>query len=101
MARVGILAEFGIKPGSWQAFDALIRDHARKTLAEEPGCEQFDVWQPLQENGTPDESRITLCEIYTDKAAMDAHAVNPRMAPLREAFEPLVSSRVLTFCTVD
>ena len=46
MARVAIVVEFNIKPGQHAAFDRLIREHARKTLDEEPGCQRFCFFQP-------------------------------------------------------
>ena len=99
MARIGIIVEFKIKPGHFAAFDALIREHAAKTLAEEPGCERFDVLQPMTK-GARDESRIMLCEIYKDRAAFDAHGKNPRLALVREAYTPMLDGRTLSICEV-
>ncbi|CAH0157206.1 putative quinol monooxygenase [Roseomonas sp. CECT 9278] len=98
MPKVAIHVEFNPKPGSHAAFDALIREHARLTLAEEPGCERFDVLQPTKPDGTRDESRIMLVEVYTDQAAVKAHVANPRMPKVREAYTPLIDGRVLTMC---
>jgi (4S)-4-hydroxy-5-phosphonooxypentane-2,3-dione isomerase len=47
MPKIAIAVEFKIKEGQHAAFDAIIREHARLTLQEEPGCERFDVLQPL------------------------------------------------------
>ncbi len=98
MPKVAIHVEFKPKPGSHAAFDALIREHARLTLSEEPGCERFDVLQPTNADGTRDESRIMLVEVYTDKDAVKAHVANPRMPKVREAYTPLIDGRVLTMC---
>ena len=46
MARVAIVVEFTLKAGPRATFGRLVREHARRTL-EEPGCERFDVLQPL------------------------------------------------------
>jgi quinol monooxygenase YgiN len=97
MARIGIIVEFRIKPGQHAAFDAIIRDHATKTLAEEPGCERFDVLQPVN-NGVRDESRLLLCEIYQDQAAFEAHGRNPRLAKVRETYASMIDSRTLHIC---
>lgn len=101
MARVCIIVDFRIKPGSWAAFDAHIRAHAAATLAEEPGCTAFDVLQPLAEDGTPDHGRIMLVEIYADEAAFDIHRHGPRMPGVGAASAPLLDGRTLTRCLMD
>jgi quinol monooxygenase YgiN len=101
LARVGIIVEFKIKPGQWEAFDAHIRDHAARTLAEEDGCERFDVLQPLTAAGATDESRIMLCEVYRDQAAFDIHRNGPRMPGVGERSKPMLDGRVLTVCALD
>ncbi len=98
MQKIAIHVEFRPKPGSHAAFDALIREHARLTLTEEPGCERFEVLQPLKADGTKDEGRIMLVEVYRDRDAVAAHMQNPRMPRVREAYTPLIESRVLTMC---
>ena len=70
MPKIAIHVEFRPHPGSHAAFDTLIREHARLTQAEEPGCERFDVLQPLNADGSKDEGRIMLVEVYTDRAAV-------------------------------
>ena len=98
MARIGIIVEFRIKQGNHAAFDAIIREHARLTQQEEPGCERFDVLQPMGKGGVRDESRIMLCEVYRDQAAVEAHGKNPRLATVRDAYAPLIEGRTLTMC---
>lgn len=97
MPRIAVVVEFTLKPGSHAAFDAIIREHARRTLAEEPGCERFDVLQPVGRAGR-DEGRVMLCEVYRDAAAFDAHARNPRLTTVRDAYAPHLESRTLTVC---
>jgi quinol monooxygenase YgiN len=47
-------------------------------IMEEPGCEQFEVFQSVL---NPD--KLTLLERWVDQAALDAHAkVNATRAPL-------------------
>jgi (4S)-4-hydroxy-5-phosphonooxypentane-2,3-dione isomerase len=101
MARICIIVDFRIKPGHYNAFNAHIRAHAAATLAEEPGCLSFDVTQPLAEDGTPDESRIMLVEIYKDQAAFDIHRNGPRMPSVAAGSKPLLDGRVLTVCQMD
>lgn len=98
MPRIAITVTFRIKPGSWAAFNAHIRDHAAKTLAEEPGCERFDVLQPLDADGAPDHGRIMLVEVYRDMAAVEAHRANSRMPSVGEGSRPHLDGRELTLC---
>ena len=100
MPRIAITVEFTVKPGCWDAFNTHIRTHAAKTLAEEPGCERFDVLQPLNEDGTPDHSRIHLVEVYRDMEAVEAHRANPRMPSVGEGLRPLLDGRKLTLCEI-
>ncbi|OJY67458.1 MAG: hypothetical protein BGP12_14720 [Rhodospirillales bacterium 70-18] len=95
---MGIMVDFRVKPGCWEAFNAHIRTHAAATLAEEPGCERFDVLQPLGADGKPDHGRIMLCEIYRDMAAFDAHRANPRMPSVAAGSKDLLAGRELTVC---
>jgi quinol monooxygenase YgiN len=101
MSRISIVVEFTVKPGSHAAFNTHIRRHAVATLAEEPGCEKFDVMQPLNDDGTPDLSRIVLVEVYTDMDAVHAHRANPRMPKVAEGSAPLLAGRKLTVCAMD
>ncbi len=101
MSRISIIVEFTPKPGCFDAFNAHIRAHAKATLAEEPGCEVFDVMQPLGDDGAPDLTRIMLVEIYKDMDAVRAHRANPRMPKVAEGSAPLLESRRLTMCALD
>ena len=101
MARVGIIVEFTIKPGCWPDFDKIMREHARRTLETEPGCERFDVMQPVSDAGVPDESKLMLCEVYASDEDFAAHARQPRLLEVRAATGPLLAGRVLTRCRMD
>lgn len=47
-------------------------------VAQEPGCEQFEVFQSVL---NPD--KLTLLELWKDEAALDVHAkVNATRAPM-------------------
>jgi quinol monooxygenase YgiN len=47
-------------------------------VMQEPGCEQFEVFQSVL-----DPDRLTLLELWKDQAALDAHAkVNATRAPM-------------------
>jgi autoinducer 2-degrading protein len=99
MAKVALVVEFQLKPGAHAAFDAIIRDHAAGTLADEPGCERFDVLQPKGKEG-PNLSRVMLYEVYADDAAFQAHTQNPRLARTRAAYESLIEGRSIHICAL-
>jgi quinol monooxygenase YgiN len=101
MAKIAIIVEFRVKPGCWEDFSAHIRDHAARTLAEEAGCERFDVLQPLNDDGSPDHARVMLCEVYADRAAFDTHRAGPRMPAVGARSAPLLDGRALTICALD
>ena len=63
-----VIVDFVIRSEQAAAFADAVRDNARASLEREPGCHQFDV------SVAPDDpSRIFLYELYTDRAAFDAH----------------------------
>jgi quinol monooxygenase YgiN len=39
-----------------------------------------------------------LCEVYQDRAAVDVHTKNPRLAKVRDAYASLIEGRTLTLC---
>jgi len=80
-----VLAQFRVKPGMMPAFLEAARDDARHSLADEPGCRQFDVIQPEGVDDT-----VVFYEVYDSRAAFDAHLETPHLARFREAFAPLI-----------
>lgn len=100
MAKVALVVEITLKEGAHAAFEAIIRDHAAGTLAEEPGCERFDVLLPRNADGTPDASRVLLYEVYADDAALKAHTQNPRLARTRAAYADLITGRTIHICAL-
>lgn len=63
-----VTVTFRIKPEHSEAFLTAIRDNAARSLADEPGCHRFDV--AIGESGP---ETVFLYELYTDRAAFDAH----------------------------
>lgn len=83
-----ILAEFDVPSEHADAFMRLVRENAIASVRDEPGCRRFDVLRP--EAGG---ERITLYEIYQDRAAFEAHMRMPHFALFDAAIGPLVSGR--------
>ena len=80
-----VIPEFVVKPDCLDAFLALAQDDASHSLADEPGCRQFDV---VQMDGVP--HHVLFYEVYDSRAAFDAHLQTPHLARFREAFPALV-----------
>jgi len=99
MSKVSLLIELHPAPGAHAALEAIMRAHAAQTLAEEPGCERFDLLQP-QIEASPDLTRLILVEVFTDAAALDRHRAMPRMEAHRADIAPLISHRKVDFCTL-
>ena len=78
MTAVALFVEFEIDPDQITAFDALIADHAAKTLAGEPGCMDFQVHVDRADPNT-----YLLYELYRDDAALVAHREGAQLAKFR------------------
>lgn len=62
-----VCVTFEIQPGEMSAFLPLMHAQAQNSLAREPNCHQFDVCH------TVGSETVFLYELYTDRAAFDAH----------------------------
>lgn len=74
-------------------FLTIIRAHAAGTLADEPGCERFDVLTP-SDGG----NRVHLHEVYADEAAFTLHRASKRLSDVRETYQDLIDGRSLDIC---
>jgi (4S)-4-hydroxy-5-phosphonooxypentane-2,3-dione isomerase len=83
-----IVAEFEVRPEAIETFlEAAIAD-ASASVANEPGCRQFDVTRSNEEP-----NRVLLYEVYDSAAAFEAHLAMPHLQTFRDRIEPLVVSR--------
>lgn len=81
-----VAAEFRIKPDRIEDFKKLIDWQAERSIAEEKGCQQFDVCQREDEPGT-----FLLYEVYTDAAAFDEdHLDIPRFEAFLGKAKPMM-----------
>lgn len=64
-----LLVQVDVKPEHRDAFVAAACEHARRAHQNEPGTIRFDV---IADETDP--NRLYYYEVYTDKAAFDAHA---------------------------
>ena len=95
MSRICLVVEFKVEPGTKAQFLEIIREHAAKTLADEEGCLQFEVCEPLE-----GEDRVFLYEMYADAAALEAHKASPILARTRERYAGILVSRDVHVCKV-
>jgi len=101
MPKIAIIVEFETVPGRLSEVEALLREHAARTLAEEPGCLRFEVLRPVERDGRLVPDRLAVSELYADRAAVAAHESSPRLPSLREAYGPLLSGRRLIMAEVE
>jgi quinol monooxygenase YgiN len=80
-----VIAEFKVQPGKMPAFLEAARDDASHSVADEPGCRQFDVICP---EGSED--AVVFYEVYDSRAAFDAHLETPHLERFRQVFPALI-----------
>ncbi|MGD9479299.1 putative quinol monooxygenase [Shinella sp. G-2] len=80
-----VIAEFRVRPERLAEFLEAARDDAAHSVADEPGCRQFDVVQPEGEGGI-----VVFYEVYDSREAFDAHLQTPHLDRFRRAFPPLI-----------
>ena len=93
MGNFVLIVELEFKPEDADRFHALIAENARQSVANEPGCLQFDVMRP--EDGA---ARVLLYEVYADRAAFDAHVKMPHVAAFFAEAKPMISGQKATRC---
>lgn len=96
MSTRSLIVEFKVKPGQRENFLDIIKDHAAGTLADEEGCQQFNVSIPDDDADT-----VWLYEQYKDEAALEIHKASPRLARNRERYTELIESRTIRVCQVQ
>ncbi len=83
-----VTVTFRIKPEHSEAFLDAIRENARLSLETEPGCHRFDV--AIGEEGA---ETVFLYELYTDRAAFDAHRATDHFRSFDAAVTDWVASK--------
>ena len=68
MNKFVLIVEFQVKPESLVKFNELIAVNAKASVANEPGCRQFDVLRTLD-----DPCRVVLYEVYDSEGAFKIH----------------------------
>jgi len=89
-----ITVEFTLRREHVESFMPAMRENARASLAEEPGCLQFDVCVDPE-----DPARVFLYEVYADAAAFRAHLAAPHFKAFDAAVGPWVASKAVRTLT--
>lgn len=88
-----LIVEFVIRPGFEDAFERAIVANAAASLAEEPGCRQFDVCRDAA-----NARRFMLYELYDDEAAIAAHLRSPHFLAMNEATAAWFEAKTVWRC---
>lgn len=90
MDGFAIVVRFDLKPGARPGFEALVRENARSSVRDEPGCRRFDVLSPRDGSDS-----VTLYEIYDDRTAFEAHLETAHFATFRDGTADMIVGREL------
>ena len=91
MSRFAIIVEFELLEGSFDIFHQEVLKNGEASLAEEEGCQCFDVLVPSKQ-----ENRITLYEAYDDEEAFQKHLQSRHFKEFSDRVSGLVTERKLT-----
>lgn len=83
-----IVAYLTAKPGKEAEFAEKMKAQAKRCLANEPGCLQFDVAQDPKEP-----TRFVMLELYRDDAAVQAHQDSQHFKDFRPVVGELLADR--------
>lgn len=91
---IALTVTLQVREGALEPFLDAITTNAARSIADEPGCRQFDVVQ-----GHDDPHRFVFYELYDDLDAVAAHKAAPHFADWRAAADAYVvpGSQVNTF----
>ena len=83
-----IIAYLTTKPGKEAEFGEQMTAQAKRCLANEPGCLQFDVVQDPKNT-----QRFVMLEVYRDEAAIKAHQESQHYKDFRPVVADLLAER--------
>ena len=77
-----------INPADWDGFLPLMEANAAASLQSEVGCRQFDI---CTDTDTP--NQVFLYEVYTDRAAFEAHLASAHYATFVTATKTMITDK--------
>ncbi len=88
-----VVVTFQITPEAWSDFLPLMRENASLSIHGEAGCHRFDVCTSEDRTG-----EVFLYELYSDRAAFDAHLNSSHFKNFSEKTGPMIAHKdVRTF----
>lgn len=85
-----VVVTFQIKAGEVDRFLPLMTDNAKASLANEPDCHRFDI---CTDSSRSDE--VFLYELYTDRAAFEAHLVSTHFQVFDAAVTEMIAAKTV------
>ena len=79
-----VIPEFRVEADVMAAFLEAAMDDARHSVADEPGCQQFDVVRPQDKDNV-----VLFYEVYNDREAFEAHLQTPHLKRFQAAMKSL------------
>lgn len=86
-----VCVTFQVVSGKMDGFLPLMLDNAAASREQEAGCHRFDV---LTDQAKPDQ--VFLYELYTDRAAFNAHCESPHFKSFNAATSAMIAGKELT-----
>jgi len=86
-----VTVDFATAPENFERFKQILDVNAKASVADEPGCRQFDIYEIAT---SP--NHLFLYEVYDDEAAFQQHMNAPHFKKFSDAITTLVTSRTGT-----
>ena len=86
-----VTVDFGTAPENFDRFKQMMTENARASVANEPGCREFNVYE------NPDvPNHLFLFEVYDDEAAFQQHVNAAHYRHFKEISDPIITVRAGT-----
>jgi|TARA_B100000315_G_C14585347_1_gene592692 quinol monooxygenase YgiN len=96
MSQFALFATLTLEPGTKDAFMPLIQENAASSVADEPGCQRFDVLLPRKDDN---ENTVYLYECYDDKDAFAAHQATPHYTKFGDTGGAMIANMEVVMMT--
>ncbi|MCH7936694.1 MAG: antibiotic biosynthesis monooxygenase [Proteobacteria bacterium] len=93
MSQFAIFVTIKLKPGTADAFQALILDNAEAAVRDEPDCLQFQVM-----TAEDDPETYFFYEVYTGAEGLENHRETPHYKKYMAAAEDMIAERSIQRC---
>jgi quinol monooxygenase YgiN len=91
---VALVVEIRTHSGQRDAFLARLRRHRDNVLANEPGCQRFDILLPAEDDG----DGCFLYELYRDEQAFEDHNAASYFQDYRADTAAMIATRRRIVC---